>query len=109
MRARSIQMTPCERKIALGGQLQAIQHCQYYVLFQCAEDMCCTYLEISSAKEFDTVMSIQKHSRGRQWTLMLITVLEDAPSENRAWAMFLTSGCCDTELETLQHIGVVLW
>lgn len=65
MRARAIQMTPCERKIALAGQLQTIQRCQYYVLFQGAGDMCCTYLDISGAKESDTVMSIQKHSRGR--------------------------------------------
>lgn len=41
--------------------------------------------------------------------LTLITVLEDVPSENMVWATFLTSGCCDTELETLQHIGVALW
>ncbi|PKU43752.1 hypothetical protein llap_5942 [Limosa lapponica baueri] len=65
--------------------------------------MCCTYLEISSSKESDTVMSIRKHSRGREWMLTLITVLEDVPSEN-----ILTSTCCDTELETLQHTGGVL-
>ena len=39
--------------------------------------------------------------------LMLIPVL-DVPSVNKAWAMFLTSTCCDIELESLQHIGAVL-
>lgn len=65
MRAQAIQMTPRERKIALAGQLQTIQRCQYYVLFQGAGDMRCTYLDISGTKESDAVMSIQKHSKGR--------------------------------------------
>ncbi|KAJ7405507.1 hypothetical protein WISP_139074 [Willisornis vidua] len=40
--------------------------------------------------------------------LMLITLIEDVPSEVMVWATFLASGGCDTELETLQHIGAVL-
>lgn len=108
MRAQAIQMTPYERKIALAGQLQTICHCHYYVLFQGAGDMCCTYVEISDAKESDAVTSTQKHSGGREQLLTLIAVLEDAPSKDTVWATFLTSGCCDTELETLQHIVDVL-
>jgi len=37
------------------------------------------------------------------------TVFEDGPSENMVWVTFLIRGCGDTELETLQNIGVVLW
>lgn len=65
MRAQSIQMTPCERKIALAGQLETIQCHQYYTLFQCAEDTCCALLEISGSKESDNIRSIRKHSRER--------------------------------------------
>lgn len=32
----------------------------------------------------------------------------DAPSENVVWTVFLPSRCCDTELETPQHIGIVM-
>lgn len=35
MRARAIQMTPCERKIALAGQLQTIQRCQLRAVSRC--------------------------------------------------------------------------
>ena len=59
MRAQPVEMAPCERKIALLGQIQNDQGCQYRMKFQCAEDMQNIPRELNSKKP-DTVAAIQK-------------------------------------------------